>query len=247
MQVELDCVATPAKRLYYNLIIKPAARRAHRVLTVSEFSRTQILNWTGLPEERVINVGNGVDYPFQQFGDRYRPGFPYILYVGNHRPHKNLDRLFAAFRDIDAPKLRLLLTGAASPEMAARLEHTGLANRIGFLGTISDERLATMYRGAKLLVLPSLSEGFGLPALEAMACGVPVVASNAGALPEVLGGTGVLVDPLDVADIRAGIERVLDDSSLLLKMHRLGLQRATKYRWEQVGAAVCKVLREAAG
>lgn len=247
MQVKLDCVSTPGKRLYYNLIIKPSARRAYRVLTVSEFSRVQILNWTGLPEERVVNVGNGVDYPFRQFGDRYRPGFPYILYVGNYRPHKNLDRLFAAFREVDAPELRLLLTGTPTPEMAAQLHVAGLEGRIGFLGTISDERLASVYRGAKLLVLPSLSEGFGLPALEAMACGVPVVASNSAALPEVLGGAGVLVDPLDVADIRAGIERVLGDSSLRLKMHRLGLQRASKYRWEQVGAAVCKVLREAAG
>jgi glycosyltransferase involved in cell wall biosynthesis len=247
MQVELDCVTSTGKRLYYDLVIKPAARRAYRILTVSEFSRSRILNWTGLPDERVINVGNGVDLPFHQFGERYRPGFPYVLYVGNYRPHKNLDRLFAAFRDVDAPSLRLLLTGTAPPEMMARLEGKGLANRIGFLGAISDERLAAVYRGAKLLVLPSLSEGFGLPALEAMACGVPVVASNNAALPEVLGGAGILVDPLDIADIRSGIEKVLGDSSLRLKMRRLGLQRASRYRWEQVGAAVRNVLQEAAG
>jgi glycosyltransferase involved in cell wall biosynthesis len=247
MQVELGGVVTPAKRLYYNLLIKPAARRAYRVLTVSEFSRAQILNWTGLPEERVVNVGNGVDYPFRQIGDRYRPGFPYILYVGNYRLHKNLDRLFAAFRDIDAPDLRLLLTGSAPPEMTARLARAGLKDRVGFLGAISDERLSAVYRGAKLLVLPSLSEGFGLPALEAMACGIPVVASKNAALPEVLGGAGVLVDPLDISDIRSGIERVLGDSSLRMRMRRLGLQRAGKYRWEKVGAAVCKVLQEAAG
>lgn len=247
MHVELGCATSTVKRVYYDLIIKPAARRAYRILTVSEFSRARILDWTGLPEERVVNVGNGVDLPFRQVGDRYRPGFPYILYVGNFRPHKNLDRLFAAFRDIDVPHLRLLMTGAPSPEMAAQLERAGLTGRVGFLGTISDERLAAVYRGANLLVLPSLSEGFGLPALEAMACGVPVVASKNAALPEVLGGAGELVDPLDVAGIRSGIERVLSDSSLRRKMRRLGLQRASRYSWEQVGASVCKVLQEAAG
>ena len=247
MQVTQSGVTTPAKQLYYEMIIRPAARRAYRVLTVSEFSRTQILLWSGLPEERVVNVGNGVDPMFCPGGCIYETGYPYILYVGNHRYHKNLNRLFEAFRGVDFPALRLLLTGKPSDEMRMGLEQAGLSSRVEFLGTVPDSMLVAVYRGASLLVLPSLSEGFGLPALEAMACGVPVVASSAPALAEVLGGAGLLVDPLSSCSIRRGIEAVLGDAVLRASMREAGLQRTKSFNWDRVGAAVRHVLEQAAG
>ena len=197
-------LATPCKRLYYELVLKPAARRAHRVLTVSNYSRSEILTWSGLPSYRVVNVGNGVSQEFHPDGPRYSPGFPYIFCIGNHRPHKNLYRLFHAFRELNYPDVRLLLTGHPTVTMFHRLREMDIDRKVKFLGPVPDEDLPAIYRGALLLVLPSLIEGFGLPALEAMACGTPVVASNTTALPEVVGDGGILVDPLDVDDLWRG-------------------------------------------
>jgi glycosyltransferase involved in cell wall biosynthesis len=245
MQIQVPDVATASKRLYYELVLKPAARRAHSVLTVSEYSRSQILRWSGLPEERVVNVGNGVDAPFVPGGPRYEPGFRYILYVGNFRPHKNLFRLLTAFRDLDCPGLRLLLIGTPTREVSARLGEIGLRPRTAFLSALPDQDLASVYRGALLLVLPSLIEGFGLPALEAMACGTPVVVSRSTALPEVVGKAGLLVDPLDTHDIKQAMERVLGDGDVRATMREMGLARAKQFSWDQVAARVRTVLYEA--
>jgi glycosyltransferase involved in cell wall biosynthesis len=239
IQIRLADVATPAKRLYYEWIVKPACRRAFRVLTVSEYSRSDILKWSGIPEERVVNVGNGVEKPFEPDGPRYEPGFPYILYVGNFRPHKNLDRLFEAFRRVRCPGLRMLLAGAPSGALGAQ-------DRIHVIPGLSDDALARVYRGASLLVLPSLMEGFGLPALEAMACGAPVVVSRRTALPEVVGDAGVYVDPFDITDIQRALECVLGDAGRRATMRALGIQRARLFSWDSVAARVQTVLEAAA-
>lgn len=242
-----DPVATIAKRLYYALVLRPAARRAFRVLSVSEYSRRCILEWSGLPEERVVNVGNGVGPPFQPEGARYEPGFPYALYVGNSRPHKNLPRLLSAFRDLECPELRLLLTGRATPAVAAEIRRLRLERRTRFLGTLSDDELAAVYRGALFVVLPSLMEGFGLPALEAMACGTPVIVSNRTALPEVAGDAGLLVDPLDAGSMKRAMEKVLGDADLRAAMRAAGLRRVGLFSWHGVAARVRSVLEAALG
>ena len=247
IQVQAPDAATLAKHLYYKLIIRPAARRAYRVLSVSEYSRRQIIEWSGLPEERVVNVGNGVGAPFQADGERYEPGFPYILYVGNFRAHKNLHRLFRAFHGLVYPELRLLLTGTPTPPILAQLRQLGLGSRIGFLGAPSDNELAAAYRGALFLVLPSLIEGFGLPALEAMACGTPVIVSNRTALPEIVGGAGLLVDPLDVWDMKRGMESMLSAPELRTTKRNEGFRRAQQYSWDQVAMRVHAVLKAALG
>jgi glycosyltransferase involved in cell wall biosynthesis len=194
----------------------------------------------------VTNVGNGVERTFRPEGPRYEPGFPYILYVGNARPHKNLDRLFSAFAPIDDPDLRLVLTTPKTRELMRRLFKSGIEQRVCFATSVTDEDLPALYRGALALVFPSLMEGFGLPPLEAMACGTPVVASRRGAIPEVLGNAGLLVDPLDSVDIRQGIERVLEDSALRSAMRQAGLVRARLFNWDTVGAKVNQVIQEAA-
>jgi glycosyltransferase involved in cell wall biosynthesis len=247
IQIQMPGVATPAKRLYYDAVIRPACRRAYRVLTVSEWSRAQIVRWAGIPGDRVVNVGNGVDAPFCPDGPRYDPGFPYILYVGNSRPHKNLDRLLRAFRDLDCPGLRLILAGAVKPEIGLRLDQLEIRERTCTLTDVSDEQLAVLYRGALLLVLPSLIEGFGLPALEAMACGTPVVASRATALPEVVGDAACLIDPLNVLDIRRAIEGVLSDPERRAAMRDQGIARARRFSWDRVAASVRSVLDDASG
>jgi glycosyltransferase involved in cell wall biosynthesis len=247
IQLQVPDVATPVKCLYYRLIVRPASRRAFRVLTVSEYSRACILEWSGLRAERVVNVGNGVDLPFAAEGPRHEPGFPYILYVGNARPHKNLHRLLSAFRGVDYPELRLLLSGAPTEEIRGRLRQLGLENRAEFFGAPSDDALARLYRGAELLVMPSLIEGFGLPALEAMACGTPVIVSRGTALPEVVGEAGLFIDPLDIQDMTRAIERLLGDRDLRTTMRQLGMERSRQFSWARVAAKVNIVLDEAAG
>lgn len=247
IQIQVPEVSTVDKLLYYRAVLKPAARRAYRVLTVSNFCRDEIVKWCGLPAERVINVGNGVGAAFRPGGPRYEPGFPYMLYVGSHREHKNLRRLILAFRKIDYSNLHLLVTGSPTPKFRSHIESAGLTDRVQFLGCIADDKLASIYRGAILLVLPSVSEGFGLPPLEAMACGTPVVVSRCTAPPEVVGGAGILIDPFDVDDLRKGLERVLGDAGLRLALGRLGLQRSRQFSWDKVAERVRRILEDAAG
>lgn len=246
IHLRLPDFATIRRRLYYELLVKRAACRAYRVLTGSEHSRVEILNWSGLREERVIAVGYGVDPKFRRNGPRYDPGFPYVLYVGALRAHKNIVRLLGAFERIDHPDLRLILTGTKTPYITAWLAGRRIENRVQFAGCVPDEDLASLYRGAACLIMPSLMEGFGLPPLEAMACGTPVVASRAAALPEVVGDAAILVDPLDVDDIRAGMERILGDSGLCHTLREAGLSRARFFCWERVAQRVRAVIEEAA-
>jgi glycosyltransferase involved in cell wall biosynthesis len=243
--IQLPFLATPARRLYYSALLRPAARRACSVITVSEFSRRQIMEWSGLPPERVINAGNGVAAEFQIRGERYQPGFAYVLYVGCARPHKNLDRLLQAFRASWHRETHLILTGGAAAGLESYIHSNGLQHRVHFVGTVTDERLAALYRGASVLVVPSLMEGFGLPALEAMACGTPVIASNVAALPEVVGEAGILVDPLSVSDISAAIDLVLGSFPVRKNMREAGQLRARRFCWDKVAAKVQQALDSA--
>jgi glycosyltransferase involved in cell wall biosynthesis len=248
IQISLPEVATPAKRLYYQLIVRPACRRAYRVLTVSEHSRERITEWSGVPAERIVNVGNGVGAPFQADGSTYEPGFPYILYVGNCRPHKNLDRLCHAFRSLSSrhPGLHLVLATVPTRHVTTHIEHLGIRSRTHVASAVTDSELASLYRGALFLALPSLAEGFGLPALEAMACGTPVVSSHAAALREIVGAAGLFMDPLDPTDMWQTMDHVLGDNDLRHRMRAVGLQRAAQFSWDRVAAKVRAVLLEAA-
>ena len=216
--------STLARRLYYRLVVRPAARRAARVLTVSVHSQREILEWTGLPPARVAVVGNGVAAAFRPDGARHEPGFPYFLYVGRRAAHKNIDRLLAAH---------------ASARCAREI-------RLLFAEGLDDERLAAHYRGALALAFPSLHEGFGLPIVEAMACGTPVLTSTATAMPETAGeGNALLVDPLSVDAIAAGLDRLADDAALRARLRERGLLRARAFSWTEVAAKVGEALRQA--
>jgi glycosyltransferase involved in cell wall biosynthesis len=236
---------SPLKRSYFKHVVLPSAQRAFRVLTVSEHSKRQILRWSRLPEHRVVVAGNGVDSSFSPVGPSKEFGARYLLYVGNRKPHKNLDRLFQAFKGVDDPDLRLVLSGAEDARIGHRLAKAGIESRVVFAGNVQEKEMPALYRGATALLLPSLEEGFGLPLVEAMASGTPVVAARAASIPEVVANAAILFDPLDTGDMRNAMERVLGSSQIRAQLRALGLNRAKHFSWDRVARAVTEVLESA--
>jgi glycosyltransferase involved in cell wall biosynthesis len=237
-----------AKRLYYERIIRPAAQRAYRVFTVSEFSKGEIALWAGIAPEKVVVVANGVSAGFSASGPRFALERPYILYVGNRRPHKNVRGLIAAFAASGcAREVVLLLSGERDRETMRWVLEAGLSeSQVRFAGPIAEARLPDYYRGAMALALPSFYEGFGLPALEAMACGTPVLAARRASLPEVVGDAALLVDPAEPASVAAGLRRLMDDDVLRKSLAALGRERAARFDWDITAQRVLETIGSAA-
>jgi len=230
-------------RLYYATIMKRACHRATKILTVSEFTRRQIVEWSGIPPEKVFNVGCGVDAAYRPGDELYGLRFPYLLCVSNRKRHKNEFRVVEAFaRTGLAETIRLVFTGEPTTDLADCLERYHLTPHVYFTGVVPEAQLPSLYRGAQALVFPSLYEGFGLPLLEAMACGTPVVSSNTTAMPEVAGDAALLVDPTSVEQIASAMERIVSDSSLRRQLREKGLARAVQFSWDSTAASVRQVL-----
>ncbi|MEW5983330.1 MAG: glycosyltransferase family 1 protein [Acidobacteriota bacterium] len=224
-----------------------AAHKAERILTVSETSKSDILRYCSVPAERVVVVYNAIDDRFavqpplelvDRTRERYQLDGPFALYVGNIKPHKNLERLIDAFhlvRREGFERLKLLIIGdqiLKYPRLRRAVDRYKLHKHVRFLGFVPDETLAALYRLATVFVFPSLYEGFGLPPLEAMASGTPVVTSNCSSLPEICGDAAVLVDPYDAASIADGIRQVLVDPGLRASLSERGLARVRHFSWE---------------
>jgi glycosyltransferase involved in cell wall biosynthesis len=173
----------------------------------------------------------------------------YLLYVGNLLPHKNIQRLLQAFACIAGQlPITFVIAGTKDhryhPALEAEVQALGLQNRVLFLDYVLTEELPCLYAGADVFVFPSLYEGFGLPPLEAMACGTPVIVSNVSSLPEVVGDAALMVDPYDVEGMTKAMHRVLSDEGLSKEMRRKGLERAKLFSWEETARSILKVLDE---
>jgi len=240
--------STLAKRLYYRWFLRPALHRAFRVLTVSEYSRQRLATWAQLDPTHINVVGNGVSAAFQPTGESHQPGYPYLLYVGNRKPHKNVTGLLKAFDQLGASHedVHLVMTGQCDASMRNLLQQVNRADRVIFAGNSDDAALAKLYRGAMALVMPSFIEGFGLPVVEAMACGTPVIASKTTSLPEVTGDAAILIDPNDTTMITTAMNDVLSKSDLRESLRARGLERAIEFDWDRVAQRVQAVLHEAA-
>jgi glycosyltransferase involved in cell wall biosynthesis len=235
-----------AKKIFYQLFMKPSAQKAYKVLTLSEFSKQSIVEWANIPAEKVVVVYSGISQHFTPAGSKYQADYPYLLHVGNTKPHKNIERFIQAFAiaKID-PAFKLLLTGELTPALAKVIYQHHLTNRIVFTGTLSEEVLGNYYRGATALVFPSLYEGFGLPVLEAMGCGIPVLTANTTSLPEVAGNAALLINPLEIEAIAQGIEKIIYAEDLRKNLVEKGFQRTKLFSWDKTASKVQTILDEA--
>jgi glycosyltransferase involved in cell wall biosynthesis len=225
-----------------------AAHRSARVLTVSEASKRDILRFYRIPPEKIEVIYNAIDerfgipppeHEFTLVRERYQLDRQYILYAGNIRPHKNVDRLIEAYHQLRTEgfdQLMLLIIGdeiSKYPRLRRTVHRYKLHKHVRFLGYVPDQTLAVLYRLASVFVFPSLYEGFGLPPLEAMASGTPVVTSNVSSLPEIADDAAVLIDPYDPAAIAQGIREVLTTPALRQELVAKGLACVRRYSWER--------------
>jgi glycosyltransferase involved in cell wall biosynthesis len=237
-----------------------ATHKAARVITVSEASKRDILRYFKVPESRIDVIYNAIDDRFWQQPDademarvreRYRLDKPFVLYAGNIKPHKNLERLIEAFhllrQHASMKDVQLLIIGDEISKYATlrRAVHRHkLHKHVRFFGFVSDQALAALYRLAAAFVFPSLYEGFGLPPLEAMASGTPVITSNVSSLPEVVGDAALMIDPYEPEAIADAMHRVLEDEALRADLSRRGLARAREFSWERSVARVREIYAE---
>jgi glycosyltransferase involved in cell wall biosynthesis len=244
---------------YARASLYTAAHKSDRIFTVSEQSKRDILKFFKVPPEKIVVTHNAIDDRFKaapteeevvQTRERYQLSHSYLLYVGNIKPHKNLERLIEAFhlvRSQGRSELELLIIGDEISKLQAlrRAVHKYDIHRyVRFLGYVPDKTLAVLYRLASVFVFPSLYEGFGLPPLEAMASGTPVVTSNVSSLPEVVGDAAVLVDPYRAEAIADGILTVLRSTHLRQELRTRGLERVKEYSWARSVQRVREVYGE---
>jgi glycosyltransferase involved in cell wall biosynthesis len=259
------------RSLHFQLT-KRVLRGASRIFAVSNFTRNEIEKLFEIPSNRIEVVYNAIDERFLHghasaadrdlIARRYQVTYPFLLYAGRISPHKNVVRMIEAFsalkteleRDAAYPDLKLIIIGddlSGNPDLRRTVVRSGVQNDVRFLGFVPIEVLRIFYDEAKIFVFPSLYEGFGLPPLEAMAHGTPVVTSNVSSLPEVVGNAAVLVNPENVFEIMRALHRVLMDQALRDRMKERGYTQATKFSWElsvrrilegyrQVAAGDCK-------
>jgi glycosyltransferase involved in cell wall biosynthesis len=242
--------------------------RARCVIAVSEATKRDVQNLMGVRPERIRRVYNAPDPGFYDRGahspgdhqrilERYQIQHPFLLYAGNVRRHKNIARLVEAFAVLRGQlaehpvykDLRLVLIGdtiSQYPAVRQAVMKSRMEPLVRFLGFVPFETLRCFYESAAAFVFPSRYEGFGLPPLEAMACGTPVVTSNVSSLPEVVGDAAVLVNPENVFDIARGIREVLLDQPMREELIRRGHAQAARFSWERTAREVLEIYREAA-
>lgn len=254
---------TKHERVMFRWLIRDSARRARSVLTVSEYSRQDLMRSYGLGPERLVLTPNGVAENFRPIPAsperdkrlrRYGIDSGYLLSVGALQPRKNLSRLIGAylrFRERDEEQAcKLVVVGKKGwlyKDIFRSARHSRFVDDIIFTGYVADDDLPAIYSAASAFVYPSIFEGFGLPVLEAMACGVPVATSNCSSLPEVAGDAALSFDPLDEDAMTQSISRLVRDEALRERLRKSGLERAKKYSWDETARLTLNAYRAALG
>lgn len=227
-------------------------RVADAVVAISEVTRDELAEWTGYPRERIRVIYDGIDHEVYKPAPLASTGEPpYILYVGSEQPRKNISCLLRVLNEVRGEGIGLKKAGR--PEGEALRRHTleearllGVEDSMELLGYVDEEKLATLYRGALALVMPSLSEGFGMPIIEAMACGCPVICSDIPTFREVTGGAALLFSPEDHAGMAEAALRLAGDRGFRTSQVSLGLERARYFSWGKCAAEHLRLYRELA-
>lgn len=257
-----------ARRLVHRYCTQAVLNGAARILAVSQFTKKDIQRLFGIADEKIEVIYNAIDDRFRQghatdadrefIAERYQTNYPFLLYAGRISPHKNIIRIIEAFSALKAeldkedkyPDLKLIIIGdevSRHPDLRRAVIRSGVQNDVRFLGFVSIDTLRTFYDVAKVFVFPSLYEGFGLPPLEAMSHGTPVVTSNTSSLPEVVGNAAVLVNPENVFEIMRAVHRVLLDQGMREKLKERGYEQVQRFSWEDSAQRILRVYREVAG
>lgn len=242
------------RMLYARAVVRFLASRQTEIIAISEATARDITTYLGVPRERITVIHNGIDhdrfFPVNQTGSTTQP--PFFLYVARlEHPGKNHVRLIEAFNRFKAETRspwQLALAGSdwsGAEAIHAAIRSSPFASDIRSLGFVSDDDLPNLYRSAGAFVYPSLYEGFGLPPIEAMACGCPVLCSTRGSLAEVIGDAADTLDPEDVSSITAGLTRLATDSTLRETLRRAGLAHAQKFNWQSAAAATLAIYNRA--
>ena len=264
--------ASSLRRSLHFYLTRRVLRKAARVIAVSQFTKNEIEKLLSIPDHRIEVVYNAIDERFlhghatqadrELIAQRYLVNYPFILYAGAIRPHKNVVRIIEAFsalknellkepeKEQQFLDLKLIIIGddlSSHPRLRRTVVRSGVQNDVRFLGFVPIDVLRIFYDVAKVFVFPSLYEGFGLPPLEAMAHGTPVVTSNTSSLPEVAGNAALLVNPENVFEIRRGLQRVLLDPILRARMKQLGYEQAQRFSWTNSVSRILEIYREVAG
>jgi glycosyltransferase involved in cell wall biosynthesis len=232
---ELPEMFSAAERRFRGWAYDDAARKADLVLTISEHARGGIVERLGIGPEKVEAIPLGVDHAIFNPHGPSSDGLPerYVVYPANMWPHKNHERLLEGFAQLGDPELWLVLTG----QTYGRDALLGGRERVLHLGHVPSADLAALYRGARALVFPSLFEGFGLPPLEAMACGAPVASSAVGALGEVVGDAALTFNPRDPEAIAGALRLIVSDEALRQRLRDAGIRHAARYTWARTATA----------
>ncbi len=255
------------KRWVQERLTRRTLALAARILAVSNSTRSDLTRLFRVPSERIEVVYNAIDERFRRghasaedrelIRERYQVNYPFLLYAGNIKPHKNIGRTIEAFAALKAQlekenkytDLKLIIIGdelSKHPDLRRTVIKAGVQNDVRFLGFVPIDVLRIFYDAAKIFVFPSLYEGFGLPPLEAMALGTPVVTSNASSLPEVVGNAAILVNPENVFEIMHALHRVLLDQPLRERLKERCYQQAQRFSWEVSAQRILQVYRECA-
>jgi len=235
-------------RIGYMLTIRSAVRKAKKVITISENSKNDLTQITGISKDKIELIYQGVSEEFKQIHDnlrikktlqKYNIDDPFFLYTGVWRYHKNIPNMIKAFkkvRELSGDDIKLVITGKEDPyypEVKELPRDLGVEDHVIFTGLVDEDELIDLYNAANIYIFPSFYEGFGLPPLEAMACGTPVAASEASSIPEVCGkGNAVFFDPNDFNDMAQNINALYNDRGLQEELVRKGLVRVGEFSWQ---------------
>ncbi len=241
---------------YWKAKVRLALLQCRTVLTVSEYSKRSIESYLEVPARRIRVLYESAAAIFRRVPPKAGENRPYVLYAGGISPNKNLATLVRAFARLEPAVrgLRLVLAGdyvsdgfkSCYAELRALIQELGLAEHVSFPGYVPDGELCALYSGAGVFAMPSFDEGFGLPALEAMACGAPVVVSSGNSLEEVVGGAGLVVSPTDEAGLARALDRVLTDGELARDLSARSLRRAAEFSWSRTAEQLLEIFDETA-